>query len=55
MLYSLATREQGVFHILEYSMNIIVIENIRNISFYKNAVHFEDGIHQYKLNTSEGE
>lgn len=53
MLYSLVTREQGVFHISEYPMDSISIRDIRNIKPSKNTVHFDDGIHQYSFSKSK--
>lgn len=53
MLYSLVTREQGIFHIVEYPMDIISINDIQNIKSSKNTVHFDDGIHQYSFSKSK--
>lgn len=53
MLYSLVTREEGVFHISEYPMDTIDLDRIRNIKSNKNTVHFDDGLHQYSFSKSK--
>ena len=53
MLYSLVTRDQGVFYISEYSMEFINLDGIKNIKTNKNTVHFNDGNHQYSYSKSK--
>ena len=53
MLYSIITREEGLFNIVEYPMNFIQIEDIKNIKSNKNTIHFDDGLHQYSFSKSK--
>lgn len=53
MIYSLVTRDEGVFNILEYPMDNINIDKIKNINSNKNTKHFVDDLHEYSYSKSK--
>ncbi|MGB7604615.1 MAG: hypothetical protein WBL93_03975 [Lutisporaceae bacterium] len=53
LIYHCVTRETNRFLIFEERMDLVDIQNIRNIQLVRNTILFEDGINQYNFNLSK--
>lgn len=52
-IYHCVLRDEGKFHIYEEKMNLIDIENIKNVKSNSSSIIFEDGICEYSFNLSK--
>lgn len=53
MIYHCIVRNNGGFHLFEESMDFININKIKLTKISNNTIAFEDGIHNYRFNTSK--
>ncbi len=53
LIYHCVIRNKEGFHFYEEEMNLIDINNIKNIKVVKNSIYFEDGKHEYTFNTTK--
>jgi len=52
-LYHCVLRDEGKFYIFEEKMDLIDINNIKEIKEKKSAIYFNDGIHEYSFSLSK--
>ena len=53
LIYHCLTRCDNLISIYEFSMDMIQIDKIKNITRNTNTIQFEDGLHQYSFNLSK--
>lgn len=52
-IYHCVLRDEGKFYIFEEKMNLIDLENIKNIKSNSSSIKFDDGICEYSFNLSK--
>ena len=53
MIYHCVTRSKGKIHVFETKMDLVKIEQIKNIICARNTIRFDDGINNYGFNISK--
>lgn len=53
MIYHCVIRNKTGFHFHEEPMDLIDIENIKNVKEIRNTIYFEDGKHEYSFNKTK--
>lgn len=53
MIYHCVTRSKGKIHVFETKMDLVKIEQIKNVICAKNTIRFDDGINNYGFNISK--
>ncbi len=53
MIYHCVTRSKGKIHVFETKMDLVRIEQIKNVICARNTIRFDDGINNYGFNISK--